>query len=123
MAPLDDRFDTARLFTLAATAERYSEHPLAEAVRAAAVARELSLGEPETFEALPGTGVRVRIHGDVIGVSNRRLLDDAAPPIAAELETQGKKLLFVTRTDRRGRGHGHVRCLDDDWASLTNEIQ
>ena len=37
------------LLTLAASAERYSEHPLAEAVRQAADQRGIRLGEPALF--------------------------------------------------------------------------
>ncbi|EAY56449.1 MAG: Copper-transporting ATPase protein [Leptospirillum rubarum] len=88
--------DADRLLAIAATAERYSEHPLSEAVRKAAVVRGLSLGEPEDFESVPGIGVRARIHGDIIGVGGRRLFDGAVPDIAAEFEAQGKTLLFVT---------------------------
>ena len=36
VVPLDSQYDAGQLLRLAATAERYSEHPLAEAVRAAA---------------------------------------------------------------------------------------
>lgn len=106
---LDDQIDTDRLLTLAATAERYSEHPLAEAVRAAATGRGLRLAEPEDFEAMPGTGVRASIHGDTIAVGSRRLLDDAVPEIAAALEAQGKTLLFVTRD---GKPIGVLAAMD-----------
>jgi Cu+-exporting ATPase len=86
------------LLTLAASAERYSEHPLASAVRAAAQARHLSLGEPEEFEAIPGLGVRARVDGALIAVGNRRAIPAAASPsIAQELEAQGKTPLFVVR--------------------------
>lgn len=94
---LDSRLDANRLLALAASAERYSEHPLAAAVRALAVERGVRLAEPEDFEAIPGQGVRVRINGDSIAVGSRRLLDGAVPDIAAPLETQGKTLLFVLR--------------------------
>lgn len=98
VVPLDGELDADGLLTLAATAERYSEHPLAEAVRAAAALRGLRLSEPEDFEAIPGIGVRARLHGEPIAVGSRRLLDDVAVPnIAAQLEAQGKTLLFVTR--------------------------
>jgi len=86
------------LLVLAASAERYSEHPLAEAVRAAAQARHLSLAVPEDFEALPGHGVRARVNGGLITVGNRRLVPIASSlSAAAELETQGKTPLFVAR--------------------------
>ncbi len=48
----------AEVVRLAASAERYSEHPLAEAVRALAREEGLELYETEAFEALPGLGVR-----------------------------------------------------------------
>jgi len=86
------------LLTLVASAERYSEHPLAEAVRAAAQARQLSLAAPESFEALPGLGVRARVDGALIAVGNRRLIPTASSlSDADDLESQGKTPLFVAR--------------------------
>ena len=49
--------DQARLLRVAASAELRSEHPLAEAVLAEARRRDLTLSEPEQFEALAGRGV------------------------------------------------------------------
>jgi hypothetical protein len=75
--------------TLVASAERYSEHPLAEAARA----RERHLDEPEDFEALPGLGVRTRVNGGVVAVGNRRMIPEASSlSMADELEAQGKTL-------------------------------
>ncbi len=86
------------LLGLVASAERYSEHPLAEAVRAAAQARQLPLAAPENFEAIPGRGVRARVDGTLITVGNRRLIPAASSLSAADkLETQGKTPLFVAR--------------------------
>ena len=99
VAVLDDRFDHESLLQLAATAERYSEHPLAQAVREAAAIRGLRLGEPEEFQAIPGQGVRMRTpDGAVIAVGNARMLPNGAvPPDAARYEAEGKTLLFITR--------------------------
>ena len=81
-----------------AAAERYSEHPLAEAVRVAARERGLAVPEPEHFEAIPGQGVRAQVGGAAMAVGSRRLIPAGANlPAAAELETQGKTLLFVER--------------------------
>ncbi|MBI4391428.1 MAG: cation-translocating P-type ATPase, partial [candidate division NC10 bacterium] len=86
------------LLALAACAERYSEHPLAEAVRLAARERGLALREPEAFEAVPGLGVRARVGGRAVVAGNRRMLPDASPlPEVAALEAQGKTLLFIGR--------------------------
>lgn len=91
----------SELLSLTASAERYSEHPLAEAVRAAARAQNAPLYEPQDFEALPGMGVRAKINGNVIMVGNRRLVAAAESlPIVQELEAQGKTLLFLSRDNQ-----------------------
>lgn len=86
------------MLALAASAERYSEHPLAEAVRMAARERSLPLGEPEQFEAVPGLGVRARVNGSTITVGNTRMVADTGSlPLIREFEAQGKTLLLVAR--------------------------
>lgn len=88
----------SEILALAASAERYSEHPLAEAVRAAARKDNLSLSEPQDFEAVPGMGIRANVNGNLVTVGNRRMIPSAdSLAVTAELETQGKTLLFVAR--------------------------
>ncbi|PKN98471.1 MAG: ATPase P [Chloroflexi bacterium HGW-Chloroflexi-4] len=85
-----------RLLTLAASAERYSEHPLAEAVRQAARDKELRLSEPKEFVAEPGRGVHARVGETLVEVGSWRIQGDHSIPLeAVELEKQGKTLLFV----------------------------
>lgn len=85
-----------RLLTLAASAERYSEHPLAEAVRQAARDRGLRLLDPQDFIAEPGRGVRAQVDGTSVEVGSWRIMGETALPDAVvELEKQGKTLLFV----------------------------
>ncbi|MEJ2304922.1 MAG: cation-translocating P-type ATPase, partial [Anaerolineales bacterium] len=87
---------SSTILALAASAERYSEHPLAEAVRAAAAERRLPLEEPHEFEAIPGKGVRARVNGAVVTVGNYSMVAHGADlPAADELESQGKSLLYV----------------------------
>ena len=90
----------AEILTFAASAERYSEHPLAEAVRSLARDENISLLEPQDFEAVPGLGVRAIINQQRIVVGNRRMIPSAdSLSIATELEAQGKTLLFMERDD------------------------
>jgi Cd2+/Zn2+-exporting ATPase/Cu+-exporting ATPase len=87
--------------TLAASAERYSEHPLAEAVRTLARDENIPLLEPQEFEAVPGLGVRAIINQQRIAVGNRRMIPAAeTAAIAADLELQGKTLLFLESNDQ-----------------------
>lgn len=84
------------VLTLAASAERYSEHPLAEAVRALARNENISLLESQEFEAVPGFGVRAVVNEHRIVMGNRHMIPAAGTlAIAADLEAQGKTLLFL----------------------------
>jgi len=87
----------ADLLAFAAAAERYSEHPLAEAVRSAVRERGADVPEAQRFAAVPGHGVRAVVNGRRVEVGSHRLLpEEAAVPAAArQLEEQGKTLLFV----------------------------
>lgn len=98
----DPALDRDDLLQMAATAERYSEHPLAQAVREAAADMGLRLGEPTDFEAAPGRGVRMTARdGSMIAVGNRRQVTDGKMPSEAiALEAEGNTLLFVTRDGR-----------------------
>ncbi|MDZ4770550.1 MAG: heavy metal translocating P-type ATPase [Chloroflexota bacterium] len=64
----------AELLRLTAIAERGSEHPLGQAVVAAAGARNLALTQPETFEAESGRGVRAAVEGKTILVGSPRFI-------------------------------------------------
>lgn len=86
----------AEALRLTASAERYSEHPLAEAVRSLARSEGLALAEPLDFRAIPGQGVEASLEGRKVIVGNQRLLPAAAGLFQAmELEAQGKTLLFL----------------------------
>jgi len=95
------------ILRLAASAERYSEHPLAEAVRQAAGDRGLALDEPQDFEAMPGSGVRARVGGCMVEVGSRRMADrlmvdlpeDCRKQLEA-IEKEGKTMLFVAVNGR-----------------------
>ncbi|MDP2776266.1 MAG: cation-translocating P-type ATPase, partial [Anaerolineales bacterium] len=89
------------ILTLAASAERYSEHPLAEAVRVAARAQNLKLDEPQNFESIPGMGVRANINGSPVAIGNRRLISTTdSLAVVKQLEEQGKTLLFLSHNNQ-----------------------
>jgi len=86
----------ADVLRLAASAERYSEHPLAEAVRALARTEGCPVGEPLGFRAIPGQGVEAEVEGHKIIIGNRRLLPAFENLEQSQaLEAQGKTLLFL----------------------------
>ncbi|RPI26870.1 MAG: cation-translocating P-type ATPase [Chloroflexota bacterium] len=87
---------------MAASAERYSEHPMAEAVRRSARERGIETGQPRDFENIPGMGVRAWVNGNQVTVGNRRMALEGLAPVpnslekaADVLESQGKTVLYV----------------------------
>lgn len=89
-------FPASEILLLAASAERYSEHPLAEAVRTAAGAQGLSPLDPQGFTPIPGVGVRAQVNGQEVVVGKETLLADAeSVPVLQTLKAQGKTLLLV----------------------------
>lgn len=88
------------LLTLAASAERYSEHPLAEVVRSAARVQSLPLADVQQFEAVPGIGVRAHVDGKRITVGSSRIATSAELIAQAQqLAEQGRTLLYVARDE------------------------
>jgi Cd2+/Zn2+-exporting ATPase/Cu+-exporting ATPase len=85
----------AAVLGLAASAERDSEHPLADAVRIRAVQEGLSLHEPARFTAVPGKGVMADVDGHRVTVGNE-LLADLTLPAIDRAQVQGKSTLWVS---------------------------
>jgi Cu+-exporting ATPase len=90
------------LIRLAAGAERRSEHPLGDAIVAAAEERGLQLPAVEFFESITGNGVAAQVEGRSVIVGTRRLLADRGAPVpadadrsAAVLEERGRTVVFA----------------------------
>ena len=70
--------DENSMLRLAASAEKGSEHPLADAVVAAASERGLEMVEPDRFEAVPGKGIIASIDGHEVMIGSLGMLLDLA---------------------------------------------
>lgn len=68
--------DADRLLVLAGSLEKYSEHPLAQAVVSEAKKRQLKFETLSDFEALPGFGVQAKIEGENIFLGNMKLMKE-----------------------------------------------
>jgi P-type Cu+ transporter len=85
----------------AAALEEKSEHPLAEAITHAAAHQELPLPPVEEFQAVPGLGVKARIHGQEVLLGNLSFLDQELVPVQTLAEHQdrfareGKTAVFL----------------------------
>ncbi len=71
-----DGWQDEELLRRAASLERVSEHPLAEAVVAAAQERGLELLAVEDFESIAGHGVEGQVDGTAVVLGSRKLMTD-----------------------------------------------
>jgi len=94
-------FDEADVLGLAATLEKGSEHPLAEAIASGAEQRGLAIGSTETFLSITGKGVSGQVNGKRIALGNAAMMDDLAIDTrgvadrADALSDQGKTVMHV----------------------------
>ena len=86
------------LLRLAAIAERFSEHPLGQAVVRAAEERGLGVADPDEFEPLPGLGVRARIDGSELVIGRTQLLVEHGIAVAAAARARVEDLASPGRT-------------------------
>ncbi|MCB2055228.1 MAG: heavy metal translocating P-type ATPase, partial [Geminicoccaceae bacterium] len=69
-------WDEAEVLRLAASLERGSEHPLAEAIVTGAQERGITLAGADEFEAVTGKGVKGVVDGKRVALGNAKLLAD-----------------------------------------------
>jgi Cu+-exporting ATPase len=98
------------LIAMAAAVERYSEHPLARAVTAAAIERGLHVEEPEQFKVIPGQGAQARVAGSLVRVGNRKLIQSTSNPAINTQDEKGEASLFV---EREGELCGYMYAADE----------
>jgi P-type Cu+ transporter len=70
-------FQESEILRLAASVERASEHPLADAIVRAAKERDLGLGNVEAFDSPTGKGASGKVDGKAIVLGNSNFLNSA----------------------------------------------
>lgn len=86
---------------IAASLEQASEHPLAEAITAAAKARRLRLSRTSDFSAMPGSGVIASVNATIYAVgkpafiAKRATIEPAFKEAVANLEAAGMTVVVV----------------------------
>jgi Cu+-exporting ATPase len=91
----------SQILAVAASVERGSEHPLAEAIVRAARAQGLALPEAARFEAIPGQGVMAQLEGQQVLLGNLRLMEshniilNGFEAKAVQLQQQAQTVMWV----------------------------
>ncbi|MBR9678487.1 MAG: copper-translocating P-type ATPase [Nanoarchaeota archaeon] len=94
-------FTNKQVLTIAASIEKNSEHPLAEAIVKKAEKKGLWLKKVEGFKAVPGYGVKAKIGTKTYYLGNKKLMTDNRVNISevgkkvSSLEEDGKTVMFL----------------------------
>lgn len=95
------KLDEAEFLTLVGSAEKQSEHPLAQAIVEGIQEKNITLNHPSAFEAIPGYGIKALVDGKEVLAGTRRLMKkfnieiDHVSDDMLTLEKQGKTAMLV----------------------------
>ena len=104
-----DFIGDGHLLKLVASAEKGSEHPLAEAIVTYAIENDIDLIEPENFLAIPGHGIQATFGDKDVLIGTRKLMRDHGIDITEheekmyQLELEGKTAMLIA-VDRKFAG-------------------
>ncbi|MFM1769912.1 MAG: putative cadmium-transporting ATPase [Verrucomicrobiota bacterium] len=123
LAPVGDA-TPAELLRVAASAEKYSNHPTAKALAAIADEAAVPLAEPQDFAETAGRGVKARVDGATVLVGRAAWLRDNGVDGDLEKsvdlnEAEGWSLIFVARN---GRLLGWVGLQDQTRAEAKESL-
>ncbi|HEU4964187.1 MAG TPA: heavy metal translocating P-type ATPase [Bacilli bacterium] len=103
-------FEEKELLGLVGTAEKNSEHPLAEAIVNGISEKGVVLAAADAFEAIAGYGIRATVGGREVLVGTRKLMARDEVKVEAALET-------MTRLENEGKT-AMLIAVDKQYAGL-----
>ena len=119
-------FDENQVLRLAASLERASEHPLAEAIVAGAHERDIELSDTDRFSSVTGQGVSGEVDGQAVALGNLALMQALGietGTISSQAESgraQGHTVMHVALD---GRSAGLISVADPIKASTPDAIE
>lgn len=95
------KLEENEVLSLVGSAEKNSEHPLAEAIVQSIIERKIQFNDPQDFEAIPGFGIKAVVNDKKIVIGTRKLMNSNSIDIAGVLteadamEEHGKTVMFI----------------------------
>ena len=126
--PLAEGWTEDQILALAASVEAGSEHPLGEAITAAAKARALTLRDVDRFRSSSGKGVSAEIDGKKVMVGSRRYLEglqvntSSADNALTELEKQARTVVMLAADGQLLGAFGIMDTLKENSISAVAEL-
>ena len=120
-----DGFEAGDVLSAAATLERGSEHPLAEAIVHGARERGAAMAEATAFETITGQGVRGTVGGRAVALGSEAFMtglgiDIAAAGAADQLRAAGRTAVLVAID---GKAAGIIAVADPIKASAREALR
>lgn len=121
-----DEFDETTVLRFAASLERSSEHPLAQAIVEGAKERNVELIVVDNFKSVTGKGVTGVVDGHQVAIGNVRLLEDTGITVeslkdkAEELRREAQTAMFLAIDGKIG---GILGVADPIKASTPEAIE
>ncbi|MDQ0232414.1 MULTISPECIES: heavy metal translocating P-type ATPase [Bacillaceae] len=118
--------DETEFLSLVGSAEKQSEHPLAQAIVEGIVEKSIQFKDVSDFENIPGYGIKTVVDGKVVLVGTRRLMKkynveiDNVLDKMEDLEKQGKTAMLAAVD---GRYAGIVAVADTIKETSTSAIK
>jgi len=103
-------FEEVDFLVLVGSAEKQSEHPLAEAMVAGIKEKGITLKDVQSFEAIPGFGIKASIEGKELLIGTRKLMNKYHVEIANILE----KMEFFEREGKTAM----LVAIDGEFAGI-----
>lgn len=97
-----NNFHKDEILRIAASVEKTSEHPLGQSIVKKGEEELLGLSEPESFNAIPGKGLKANFEGKEIFIGNRKLMKDnnvsieEKEEVLLKLEEEGKTAMLIS---------------------------
>ena len=118
------------LLGLAASVEKNSQHPLAQAVVRKAGSTGIALEQADHFDTFGGKGVIATVLGETVLVGNRILMQENGVVIPKETEAQitaleqdGKTAILIAAGNSYGRGDRHCGYAQGDKPGICPATQ
>lgn len=98
---LSGTVEEAEFLALVGSAEKQSEHPLAQAIVQGIQEKRIAFKPVDSFEAIPGYGIKASVGGRELLAGTRRLMEKfnvgalSAFPKMGELEREGKTAMLI----------------------------
>ncbi len=104
VVPLNEEVGEEQLLSLAASAEAYSEHPIAKAIVVHAKKLQIAIGPADNFQMMPGKGISTTISGQTLLCrtvnflkENQISMNELVYIKLNEFRAQGKAIILVAK--------------------------